>query len=1163
MKFFAPHQMSDFMLRICVPLLLFCGFSSNAQQSTIRFNHLNIDDGLSLSSVYCIYEDQKGFKWFATEDGLNRYDGKNFTIFREEANNPNSLSYKWTELIYEDSRGWLWLGSKGGLTRLKPETETFTKFTRENYPSGIANDTITQIIEGPDKRIWVGTISGLSVVYPNIDSMVSVKLLGTEKIHTYAYIHSILTLSSDLIFVGTNQGLFSGNPDEGLQKIDIPGINTIYSIKKHDDKLWMACDKGLVELDFEFSDIKTYSLKKPGINLENIPVEKFTFDCQQNIWATTPDGLYRFNTASGNFTKIVDASGVNQSLSISGTRPFIIDKQQYAWYGTYGSGLFKIDLATLETSQYTHNTGDPNSLSQNSINCLYEDRAGVIWIGTFGAGINIYDKYAHKFPLITHNPQNPNSLSENFIWSICEAKNGSLWVGTNSGGLNHFDKATGTFTHYHHEPENPNSLGTESVREVFQESDGTIWIGTDGGGLNRFIPETKSFIRYKTSPEKQNTISNNSVRVIYEDRTGNLWVGTRNGLNKFDKKTGTFKRFLNDPDNPESISHNFVYSSIKEDVDGNIWIGTYGGGLNKMNPGTETFKSFSYSPEGKNSISNNIVFSIYEENDSILWIGTNDGLNRFNRKSEKFQRFGTAEGLPNDVVYGILPDHFNNLWLSTNFGLSRFNLSNLSTINFDNTDGLQSNEFNGGAFFKGPGRKLFFGGVYGLNVIDPDHVIHSTSMARLVIVSIDLMGKKVQISRSQDEKISAPINPHKITEFNGNYFMQTAAPYTYEIHVDYKHRFLSFEFLATNLPPSQQPEYSYKMENLEDNWTFAGDRNYVTYANLSPGKYIFKVKASNDNRQITAHEAALLVNVAYPFWRTWWFYAIEFLLAFTLVGFIYTFLLKSRTNKLLTVQNQRIQEANQQLSESEKKLKELNSAKDKFFSIIAHDLKNPFTSLLSIGELLSKNYDSLDEDDKKSGIDGFYNASKRIYALLENLLLWSRTQTGRVKFNPEIFELDLLAEECYDLMALNAEKKNVDFRIHIPDEIPVKADREMIHTVLRNLLHNAIKFSNRGGKVVLKIEEKEPGLLKIAVSDNGVGIPKEKVEKLFNLASKTNSDGTAGEKGTGLGLIVCKEFVERNGSKLLVKSKEGEGSEFSFYMQAVKLENVKTTNPAD
>jgi ligand-binding sensor domain-containing protein/signal transduction histidine kinase len=1093
--------------------------------------------------------------WFGTEDGLNKYDGKNFTVFRAVPGDKNSISYKWTELIYEDRMGTLWFGSRGGLSRFDPVRRIFTQYLADLSSAGsLANDTITAIAEDTSHHIWIGTFRGLNRINGKTGAIerMSITQNGTHRID--CKINALLPDEHGTLWIGSDSGLFYHNSSgftKALLSENEGEIFAVSSLALNNDMLWIGTDRGLAKLSPGHDGPVLGFLKTiPGISHHDPMIEKILFDSNGKMWVSTQEGLYWFDTVDRSFHLLIGSRDVSNSLSINTSKSLLLDQHGVLWYGTHGSGLYRINTSNNQVTCYRNNPADLRSLSENAINCIYEDRSGVLWIGTFGAGISILDPQANKFQLLNHNPINPGSLSSNFIWTVFEADDGSVWIGTNDKGLNMYSPETGNFTFYDHAESDPGSLSASSVRRVFQDSKGNIWVGTDGGGLDLFDPVTGGFRHYRHDPADPSTLSHNSVRAIYEDDSGILWIGTREGLNRFDPLAKKFKRYIHSSDNPESISHNFVYCAILKDTKGNLWAGTYGGGLNRMDMENETFDHYLNDPEDASSLSDNIVFSVYEDNQGMLWVGTNNGLNRLDPSTGKFIRFGVDQGLPNEVIYGILPDTQGHIWMSTNFGICRMDLSDHSITNFEINDGLQSNEFNGGAFHLGKSGKHYWGGVYGLNIIEPESIRPARNQSNVAITKLVILGKEVNVSnadfsRHRDQAV------HKIIYDGADPYMAKDISYTSDIILDYAQRFISFEFNALNNPPSQKMSYSYRMVNMEDDWNHSGDRNFVTYANMRPGTYVFEVNASNKDGISSPNPASLTIRIRPPFWNTWWFIIIEVFALSILIIFIYIYLLNKRTNRLLTAQNQEIYAANQKLEESQKQLKELNATKDKFFSIVAHDLKNPFTSLLSISELMSKSYDKFDEEDKISSIESFHRSARRIYNLLENLLTWSRSQTGRIEFKPVDFNIPDLASECIKLYTLPAEKKGITIELQAKDDILAHGDPEMINTVIRNLLHNGIKYSTAGDKVIVDIRQEE-GRVNVAVSDQGVGIPETDLKKIFNLASQSVSVGTGGEKGTGLGLIICKEFVEKNGGKLLVKSRPGEGSTFSFSLPAGK-----------
>jgi ligand-binding sensor domain-containing protein/signal transduction histidine kinase len=1121
--------------------------------NNIRFQRITIAEGLSLSSVYCIFQDSKGFMWFGTEDGLNKYDGKNFKVYRPVPSNKNSLTYRWIEHILEDNSGNLWFGSRNGLSYFNPRKELFVQYIHDpDILTSISNDTITKLFLDNNNFIWIGTLNGLNRINIGTRELEKIQLTADENVNLRIY--DLLTDKKGNIWIATSNGLFRYDPTaQSYERIilNIPGKRTekILSVVENNDVLWIGTEAGLIRYSIPDEKLSCYTI--PGGRSYDQTVEKVYMDTSGNLWIVSSQGLLRFDQHADKFIHIIKSLDTSHSLSINTVKPIFEDSNGLIWFGTFGSGLYRIQPETGIISHFQNNPADQKSLSENSINCIYEDHCGRLFFGTFGAGISIYDPQANKFPLLRHNPLDHNSLSSNFVWSVFEDHKGHVWIGTNDKGLNVFYPETGQFVFYDHNESDPYSLPNSSVREIIEDSKGNIWIGTDGGGLSKFDPNSGKFISFHSVPENPGTISNNSVRNIYEDRDGILWIGTKEGLNRFDPETGIFKRYLHSSKDPQSISSNFIYSRVYQDKKGFLWIGTYGGGLNKMNIEDETFTRFLNDPDNPESISDNVVFSIYQDDTGKFWIGTNNGLDLFDAESGKFRRFGLNEGLPNEVIYGILPDKNNNIWMSTNHGISRFNIIDYSTKNFDVNDGLQSNEFNGGAFHKGHSGRMYFGGVYGLNIIEPEEIKAPTCSSDVVITKLEILGQEVKVL-PPSVNWEHDRNSNKIIEIDGNYFLPENISFIKGIILDYKYRFFSVEFSGLNNPVPGRIMYSYQMENLEDNWNYSGERNYISYANMKPGGYVLNVRALNPDGNWSDKIGRLNIVIKPPFWLSWWFIILEVLFGLMVAVFIYRYLVKVRTYNLLRLQHQRVNAANIKLAESEKNLKEINATKDKFFSIIAHDLKNPLTSLISISETIMK--ESLDgQDDKSFGIRKIHESVKQIHALLENLLTWSRSQTGRLKYEPVNFNLSRLIEVNLNLHRVMAENKDVKLEFEQKDNMIAFGDRDMINTVIRNLVNNAVKFTSHGGLV--KVEARQDNnIIQVLVIDNGTGISEENMQKLFKIDVKFKTPGTSGEKGTGLGLILCKEFVEKNGGQMIVRSILNQGSTFGFTIPAGREE---------
>jgi signal transduction histidine kinase/ligand-binding sensor domain-containing protein len=1127
-------------------LLLFSGKLA-AQEDYVRFQRITINDGLSLSSVYDIYQDSKGFMWFGTEDGLNKYDGQSITVYGAHTDQHNLLANKWVEQIYEDKSGMIWLGSRSGLTRYNPRLGVFTAMQHDpEDPGTLSNDTITAIEADLQNEIWVGTYQGLNHVDRFTSEVQRIIPDDEDLVGLTARISQFLGDESGNFWIATYKGLYNYDRKSGLffsENVDgiIDTSTCIYQMVKAGNFIWLATDRGLAKIDLSTArQHRLITLEFPEGDPE---ILRIVPDNQGQIWILTGEGLYCYQEGEEALIRVLSAGGTTHSLALEPKEPLVLDPRGDLWFGTFGNGAYQIDPQTLTYKHYMHNPADPQSLSENSINCIFPDRSGATWFGTFGAGISILNPYSNRFTLYKNNPYNSNSLVSSFVWTICEATDHTLWVGTDAYGISCYYPERGTYVHYDHDPFDPTSLSASSVRKIYQDSKGRIWIGTDGGGLDLFNPDERSFIHFRHDPGNPASISNNSVRAIYEDLHGRLWIGTRDGLNLLHEDNMTFSRYMMGSEQKDRPLHNFIYSAILQDQNDQLWVGTYGGGLCRLDPENGNCISYIHDPDDPNSISDNIVFSIFEDPQGRFWIGTNNGLNMFYPATGSFRRFGVGEGLANEVIYGILPDNDNCIWLSTNLGICRFNLETFETKNFDMNDGLQSNEFNGGSYYKGPSGRLYFGGVYGMNAFDPESIEPVRQVPEVTLTKFEVLGKEVLIAGVEQEDAFED-QPGRIIEFTGNFYSSENISYMEEIVLDYRLRFFSVEFAALNNPQTGELSYSYMMDNLDTEWNNAGSRNYVSYTNMKAGSYTLRVVAENTDGY-KSPPMLLRILITPPIWLSWWFILLEIVFSTAIVVMIYIYLLKSRTNRLLKHQNQQISQANEALRKSEKNLMELNATKDKFFSIISHDLKNPFSSLLSISELMVESFDHTDREDHKAGFQKINQSVKHLLDLLENLLTWSRSQRGKIKYEPVRFNLSTLVQENINLHRLLAERKGIMLQSNDQGEVYAYGDRDMINSVIRNLVTNAVKFTERDRKVEIQLTpgDKE---VEVSIMDEGIGISSEQLEKLFRIDEKFKSTGTAGEKGTGLGLIICREFVEKNGGEIHVSSSPGKGSVFSF-----------------
>jgi len=834
----------------------------------IKFGHLSVEDGLSQSSVLAICQDRKGFTWFGTEDGLNRFDGYNFTIYRPEPGNPHSLSYNIVFALAEDSRGELWIGTNGGgLDRFDRDLERFIHYRHDpRNPSSISDNLINCIVEDRSGRLWIGTNRG-------VNEMVR----EGETVRFIRYEHD-----------PSNSGSLSDN-----------AVNDIFEDQK--GNLWIATENGGLNrlISNRNGGEKTppvfirYSVPSESPGIEKFPENNamsVNEDHTGTLWVGTKNGLYRFDEKQEKPVRCFSNRDDPFSLSHDYIRLIYKDRAGVLWIGTDGGGLNKLvpaDKPGLPPIfvRYRYNPNSLVGLHNNAVESIFEDRQGVLWIGLYRGGIDkLLLKEATGFNrenemfIHYHNiPNNPVSLSNNAVNAILEDSKGVLWVGTDGGGLNKIfpdERNVGTlkFVRYQNEPARPDSLSDNIVTCLHEDRQGILWVGTYTGGVNRLERgegKRGRFTRFKTIPGDISSLGNNFVMSIFEDSMGNLWLGTiGGGLDRFDRKTGTFTHYRSRASDPFSLSEDDVMC-IYEDRFQRLWIGTIGGG-NLMDRISGKFKRYVHVPGAPRSLNNNFVRVIYQDQSGVLWIGTNGGgLNRFSGKNNNpapshldFIHYEEKDGLPSNVILGILEDKQGNLWLSTVKGLSQFNPQSGVFKNYDTRDGLQSDEFNRGAYWKSRSGEMFFGGNNGFNVFDPGGIRENTHIPTIVVTGFQVLNQPVLIGSKRDGRV---LLDRSITE-------------TQSLVLSHRDAVFSFEFAALHYVNPSKNRYAYKMEGLDKAWNDVGNRHFVSFTTLPPGDYVFRVKGSNSDGVWNEEGVSIRIKVLPPFWKTWWFYALVVLL---------------------------------------------------------------------------------------------------------------------------------------------------------------------------------------------------------------------------------------------------------------------------------------------
>lgn len=818
-----------------------------AQDMSIRFEQITTNDGLSQSTVNDILQDSRGFLWFATEDGLNRYDGYQFKVYRNDSYDLFSISSNQITSIIEDKNGSIWVGTRGGgLNRFDREQERFMRFLdNPDDEKAISNNYITALFQDASGIILVGTESGLNILDPETNEFTIYQQVDGHDGLKEAHITTLYHDSNDFIWIGTE-------------------------------------DDGLYRFDRQSGEIRHYNRNSSTLN-DNWIVTLYE-DRQGTIWiGTQSGGLNRYDEISDTFTNFVAASRNIQSLSNNWVLSMYEDSRGTFWVGTL-NGLNILDREK-ETFTSFIEMNMPINLSNNSVTALYEDRSGVFWVGTRNGALNKFIRSSSEsFTIYQNDPSNTNSLTDNNIWAIHEDSEGMVWIGTQGGGLNRLDPKNNTFFSFRHIPEDPTSLSNDFINTIHEDSYGNLWIGTING-LNRYDKDQGKFTTYLSDPEDEQTISGNIITTIFEDSRGIIWVGTlNNGLNAFDLETGDFRRFQHNSDDPSTISHNKIWSMFEDDK-GIFWVGTHGFGLNRYDRVRGTFKRFTHDPGDTNSISDNFINVITQDEDGFLWIGTINGLNRLDQETGEFTRYTTQEGLPNNVIYGIIEDYRGHLWLSTNNGIADFDPISNSVRIYDRGDGLPSDEYRFGAYHKGEDGTMYFGGINGMVVFRPDSIRDNPYVPPVVVTDFQIFNEDVPVSA-----VNSPLNK-SVTE-------------TDQITLTWKEEVFSFEFAALHFAAPDQNQYKYMMEGFDRNWQAVGNRRFVSYTNLPEGQsYTFRVIASNKDGIWNEEGTAIDITILPPPWKTWWAYGFYMLFGTgILIGFVNFQIGKERRKKELVEQ---------------------------------------------------------------------------------------------------------------------------------------------------------------------------------------------------------------------------------------------------------------------
>jgi signal transduction histidine kinase/streptogramin lyase len=804
-----------FFLIVCCLIVRLGANHARGQTLTpdVRYKHLSLEHGLSQSSPNAILRDSYGYMWFGTQDGLNCYDGYEFTVFKHSERDSFSLADNYVTTIIEDFRGDLWIGTySGGISIRERATGRFKRIVRGPWGArGINVQPVMKIVEDHSHNIWVAVWSNC------VSRFDPFRQTWTD---------------------------FTPNPADSGSLVHAMARDFVVD---RAGRVWVCTFGGLDRFDSLSQKFIHYHATIEGVaGLPDDRVISAFEDGDGDLWfGTLQNGAALYSWEQQAFVKKLAAGSGPWGLNSNHVNCIDQGNDGTIWIGSWDAGVTRLDKRSGQVWRDRSVENVPGCLSGDQIVCIYSDNTGGMWLGVDGAGIDHYDPHRFKFRQIWHIRGEGQSLSSPSVRSLFESRAGVLWIGL-MGGLDAYDLRTGNFTHYRNEPTRRSSLSGNLVMRILEDRNGRIWVATYGGGLSMFDTNTRNFRVFRADPGNPIALGNDYIMTLLETRDGSLWIGTYGGgLNRMDPRTFKCERFT-PSQKGRDMGGNFIYA-IHEEPSGELWLGTWGAGITVIDPKSLRVRVLRHDPAVSTSLSNNTVHDIYRDRGGSLWIATmGGGLDCYDFASGGFRHLTEEDGLPNNTVYGVLEDSTGQIWLSTNSGICCYDPLARRFRNYGLSDGLQSLEFNQGAFCKGSGGRLYFGGINGLNIVEPYRLLQSKDKPLVVVAQIKVM----------DREISIPATPQRALDL---------AP---------DQNFLSFMFSVLDYTAPEQNTYRYMLEGLDRTWINAGTRRYAAYTDLQPGEYVLRVRGSNSDGIWNVEGASIEIRVNPPYWRTLWFRAL-------------------------------------------------------------------------------------------------------------------------------------------------------------------------------------------------------------------------------------------------------------------------------------------------
>lgn len=1091
---------------ILIVLLIFNSIVSIIFSQSFDFSHLNNSNGLSNNQVECIFKDSRGFMWFGTNQGLNRYDGQNFKVYKHNRKDPTSIPFDRISYIQEDAKERLWL-EVAGKTYIVYDSKT------ENFIQNIDSLLLGMGLPTAPSIIEITTDKNFYLYYPN-------KGIYKYNIETGKYV----------IYNQSKQG----------QSLS---TGEVVDLKISNHYLWVLYRDGLIERYNEktnLTDIRNTFFRD---NSQNSTIEKSLFiDTDNDIWVypgvADKGGAY-YNTKANNWVFLNKDSEI--ALSSNFFRCIDQDKEGRIWIGTDHGGLNLFDKSQKKITVLSNNIYNNNSVSQNSIISIFCDNDGIVWIGTYKKGVSYYHPNMFKFKqasLFHHLKEDTNTFDCN---SLFKDNDGNLWIGTNGRGLIKYNENNESIETYTYNAKNPQSISADIITSLFEDHAKKLWIGTFLGGLNSF--DGKNFTRYQINETDSNSLSSKSIYGLAEDKDNNLWIATLGGgMNKLNKDRNNFTRYT--ILNTKELYSNYILS-IYTDTHKNIYLST-DRGVNIIDNKTNKILPYFKGNAQQDSLTNILANNILVDSRNLTWIATDNGLNIYNPSTNRFTYITIDQGLPSNEIVSLIEDNNNNIWSGTRNGLACIrceysnSVLNYSITYFDIKDGLPSSICNQNAIFKDKNGMIYVGSTSGYVKLDPNNIIYNQKVPKPRFTEL-LIANQV-------------IRPNQ--KYNGRVIINNSITDLQEITLDYKETNFTLLFSALNYIHPEKNHYKYKLEGLDTDWIEVKNGvGAISYSNLNSGTYKLIIYAGNNDGIWSDTPLLMKIIVKPPFWLTWWAFFIYFIIF--IIGLRFFIIYKLNKQKHEFKQAQKIMEAN--------KVHEVDELKFRFFTNISHEFKTPITLILTPLEKLLKEPHS---EEDKALLTIIRKNAQSLLNMVNEILDFRKLDLNKMNLSISTGDIiPMVKDICQSFSSLATDKSiKFTFTTYLK-ELQIDFDPEKMGKILTNLISNAFKYTEKGHidvsiGITEDVQQRAEKQLCIKVSDTGIGIESQYQEKIFDRFFRIEQPHKNSQTGTGIGLHLVNEYVKLHNGEISVESTISKGSIFTVLIP-IYTSNYKESKNQD